>query len=43
MNEIQLKESGKTNVVVGFSGRISRDNAPDCEKELRQIIIMLIF
>ncbi len=37
MNEIQLKESGKTNVVVGFSGRISRDNAPDCEKELRQI------
>ena len=37
MNEIQLMESGKTSVVVSFSGRISRDNAADCDTELRRI------
>ncbi len=37
MNEIQLLESGKSSVVVGFFGRISRDNATDCDNELRKI------
>ncbi len=37
MNEIQLLESGKTSVVVSFSGKISRDNAADCDRELRKI------
>ena len=37
MNEVQLLENGKNCVVIALAGRISRDNAADCDLELRKI------